>query len=69
MNTMMFLVMLLSVSVGTIHSIPLSASSNVETHTFRWALDNHLNNTRCVFPATPFRFPNDTLHPDPNWSL
>ena len=66
---MMFFVILLCVSIGTIHSISLSVSSDVETHTFRWAFGNDLNKTRCVFPTTPFRFPNDTLHPDPNWSL
>jgi hypothetical protein len=51
-----------------IQAIPVPAPSDVETHTFRWALGQDLNKTRCAFPSTPFRFPNDTLHPDPEWS-
>ncbi|UJR06559.1 hypothetical protein I4U23_010843 [Adineta vaga] len=35
-----------------------------ETYKFRWTTDNG----RCAFPGTPYRFPNDTLHPDPMWS-
>lgn len=49
-------------------SIPISLSSQVEIHKFRWATSNDLNKTRCAFPTTPWRFPNDTLHSDPEWS-
>jgi hypothetical protein len=62
------LLQLLIISVGITHSIPLPAPPDAETHTFRWATCNDLNNTTCAFPSTPWRFPNDTLHPDPNWS-
>ncbi len=63
-----FLLQLLIISAGIVYLIPLPAPTGVETHKFRWALGNDLNKTRCAFPSTPWRFPNDTLHPDPNWS-
>jgi hypothetical protein len=59
---------LLIVWIGLAQSIPLPVSNGTETHTFRWATNNDLNSTKCAFPSTPWRFENDTLHPDPNWS-
>lgn len=69
MNSMIFPVILLFVSIGTIRSIPLTVPSDVETHTFRWITKYDLNNTKCAYASKPARLPNDTLHPDPNWSF
>jgi len=52
---------LLVVSIGAAHLIPLDESVKHETHTFRWALDDHLNDTTCATANTPPRFKNGTV--------
>ena len=54
---------LIIVSISTARFISLDESSNNETHTFRWALDDNLTNSTCATAITPPRFENGTADP------